>query len=128
MNAFEYAEQDAVGLAQLINDRQVSPTEVHNAAMSAIRAVNPHINAVIETWDDEPPALPGPFQGVPMLVKDLGLTARNRRNELGSRLAEDCVAEADSELMARFRHAGLLPLPRQSSDRPIPAHQRRLHQ
>ncbi|NWB45170.1 amidase [Pseudomonas gingeri] len=112
MNAFEYAEQDAVGLAQLINDHQVSPTEVHNAALSAIRAVNPHINAVIETWDDEPPALPGPFQGVPMLVKDLGLTARNRRNELGSRLAEDCVAEGDSELMARFRHAGLLPLGR----------------
>lgn len=112
MTPLEYAEQDAVGLAQLIADRQVSLTEVRSAALSAINALNPRINAVIETWEDEPLPASGPLKGVPMLVKDLGLTVRHRRNELGSRLARGCIAEADSELMTRFRRAGLLTLGR----------------
>lgn len=115
MNLSEYAEQDAVGLAGLIAGRHVSEPEVRNAALRAIQILDPQINAVIETWDDEPPARSGPLQGVPMLVKDLGLTARNRRNELGSRLAQGCIAEADSELMSRFRHSGLVPLGRTST-------------
>lgn len=112
MNAHEYAEHDAVGLAQLIAARQVSVEEVRQAALSAIGSINPAINAVIETWDDEPSPMPGAFHGVPLLVKDLGLTVRNRLNELGSRLAKGCVAPEDSELMARFRRAGLSPLGR----------------
>jgi amidase len=112
MNLSEYAEHDAVGLAALIADRQISEVEVRSAALCAIKALNPHINAVIETWEDEPQAQAGPLQGVPMLVKDLGLTARNRRNELGSRLAQGCVADSDSELMSRFRRSGLLTLGR----------------
>lgn len=112
MNLSEYAEHDAVGLAHLIANRQVSQAEVRGAALRAIQTLNPQINAVIETWEDEPQTQPGPLQGVPLLVKDLGLTVRNRRNELGSRLAQGCVAEADSALMSRFRQAGLLPLGR----------------
>ncbi|WP_225774723.1 amidase [Pseudomonas sp. Marseille-Q5115] len=112
MNPHEYAEHDAVGLAQLITDRQVTAEEVRHAALAAIGAINPSINAVIETWDDEAVSASGAFQGVPLLVKDLGLTVRNRPNELGSRLAHGCVAAEDSELMARFRRAGLVPLGR----------------
>ncbi|WP_332763296.1 amidase [Pseudomonas koreensis] len=112
MHFSEYAEQNAVGLATLIAERQVSASEVRNAALRAIETLNPQINAVIETWDDEPQPQAGPFQGVPMLLKDLGLTAQGRRNELGSRLAQGCVADTDSELMSRFRRSGLLPLGR----------------
>jgi amidase len=112
MNRFEYAEQDAVGLAQLIADRQVSQREVRNAALEAIGRINPDINAVVEVWEDEPQSSEGPLHGVPMLVKDLGLTARHRRNELGSRLAQGVVAQADSELMSRIRRSGLLTLGR----------------
>ncbi|MDR9754966.1 amidase [Pseudomonas sp. SZMC_28357] len=112
MNLSDYAEHDAVGLANLIADRQTSESEVRAAALRAMQALNPHLNAVVETWVDEPHAQSGPLQGVPMLVKDLGLTVRNRRNELGSRLAQGCVAGADSELMTRFRRSGLLALGR----------------
>lgn len=112
MELSEYAEHDAVGLAGLIADRQVSEFEVRSAALRAIQMLNPQINAVIEAWDDEPQSHPGPFQGVPLLVKDLGLTVRNRRNELGSRLARGCVAASDSELMSRFRRSGLVTLGR----------------
>ena len=112
MKLSDYAERDAVGLADLIADRQVSESEVRTAALHAIEAVNPQINAVIETWSDEPQSQPGPLQGVPILVKDLGLTVRNRRNELGSQLAKGCVAPADSALMSRFRRSGLIAVGR----------------
>lgn len=112
MRLSEYAEQDAVSLATLIAQRQVSALEVRHAALRGIETLNPQINAIIDTWDDEPQPQAGPFQGVPMLLKDLGLTAQGRRNELGSRLAAGCVATADSQLMSRFRRSGLLPLGR----------------
>jgi amidase len=108
----EYAEQDAVGLARLIHEQQVSAAEVRNAALQAIEAINPQINALVESWADEPAAAQGPLRGVPLLIKDLGISAAGRRNELGSALAQGCTAEADSELMTRLRRAGLLPLGR----------------
>ena len=112
MNLSEYAAHDAVGLASLIARREVDESEVRDAAVRAMQAVNPQVNAIVEVWKDEPQAQSGPLQGVPMLVKDLGLTAYNRRNELGSRLAQGNVAGADSELMSRFRRSGLLTLGR----------------
>lgn len=114
MNFLEYSEKDAVGLALLIASRQVSSEEVRAAALSAVAAVNPYINAIIEVWADEPEPMSGALSGVPMLVKDIGLTARNRLNELGSRLAQGCIAADDSELMSRLRRAGLTALGRTS--------------
>lgn len=99
----EYADQDAVGLARLIANKAVSVDEVRNTALAAIAAINPQINALVETWADEPTPAPGVLHGVPMLIKDLGITAAGRRNELGSALAKGCTAQADSELMARLR-------------------------
>lgn len=112
MHSYEYAAHDATGLAQLIQDQQVTAQEVRNAALQVIEALDPQLNALVETWADEPAAGPGVFQGVPLLVKDLGITAAGRRNELGSGLALGCTAPADSELMSRLRLAGLLPLGR----------------
>ena len=112
MHLSEYAAQDATGLAQLIRARQVSAEEVRAAALHAFEAVNPQINALVETWADEPAAKHGPFNGVPTVIKDLGITAAGRRNELGSALARDCRADCDSHLMSRLRAAGLLPLGR----------------
>ncbi len=112
MHLSEYAAQDATGLAQLIQDKQVSAAEVRSAALQAIEALNPQVNALVETWTDEPVSDGGPFNGVPVLIKDLGITAAGRRNEMGSALALGCTAEGDSELMRRLRLAGLLPLGR----------------
>ena len=112
MHLSEYAATDATGLARLIHDRQISPSEVRAAALHAIEALNPQVNALTEVWQDEPDASAGPFHGVPFLLKDLGITAAGRRNELGSALARGCVAPGDSQLMSRMRRAGLLPLGR----------------
>lgn len=115
MKLKEYAALDAVGLAHLVRRGDVSAAEVRNAAIEAIAAVDPVLNAVVEVWHDEPLAVAGsaaPFAGVPILLKDLAITAKGRRNELGSRFAAGMTAPSDSILMSRFRTAGLTPLGR----------------
>ena len=97
MRTAEYAEYDALGLAELIASGQVTQAEVSAAALSAIEQLNPKINALVEVWGNEPQAATGPFKGVPFLVKDLGLTAKGHLNELGSRLAAGCIADEDSK-------------------------------
>ncbi|WP_078624050.1 amidase [Streptomyces monomycini] len=116
MKVSEYVRFDAVGLAELVARGEVSPAELEAAAREAVQAVDPRINAVVETWpaDDEPGpdarARSGsaPLAGVPFLIKDIGVTMAGRRTELGSRLAAGLVAGADSALMRRFRNAGLV--------------------
>uniref|UniRef100_UPI0030D77EBE amidase family protein n=1 Tax=unclassified Pseudomonas TaxID=196821 RepID=UPI0030D77EBE len=112
MRTAEYAEYDALGLAELIASGQVTQAEVSAAALSAIEQLNPKINALVEVWGNEPQAVTGPFKGVPFLVKDLGLTAKGHLNELGSRLAAGCIADEDSNLMTRLRQAGLVTIGR----------------
>ncbi|WNE94236.1 amidase [Streptomyces luomodiensis] len=110
MKVSEYVSFDAVGLAQLVADGEVTPAELEAAARAAAEAVNPRINAIVETWrtDDEPSPGSTPLAGVPFLIKDLGVSMAGRRMELGSRLAAGNVARADSSLMRRFRRAGLV--------------------
>src|SRR5699024_7436788 len=50
----------------------------------------------------------GPFKGVPFLIKEMALHAKDIPSSMGSRLAEGMVYPMDSELMARFRKAGLV--------------------
>ncbi|MBH1937589.1 amidase [Streptomyces sp. AV19] len=117
MKRSEYVSFDAVGLADLVARGEVSPPELEQAALAAADAVNPRINAVVETWPGEDVPVPGstPLAGVPFLIKDLGVTMAGKRAELGSRLAAGVPARADSSLMRRFRRAGLVTFGRTSS-------------
>ncbi|MFE4829226.1 amidase [Streptomyces sp. NPDC056672] len=110
MRIAEYVSFDAVGLAELVAKGEVTPAELEAAAREAARAVNPRINAVVETWPADDAPVPGstPLAGVPFLIKDIGVSMAGRRMELGSRLAAGNVAGADSSLMLRFRRAGLV--------------------
>lgn len=120
MKLSEYVTHDAVGLAELVARGEVTGAELESVALEAVAAVNPLLNAVVETWPAEGGEAPGeatptagsasagaPLAGVPFLLKDLGVTLAGKRTELGSRLAEGNVAAADSYLMRRFRAAGL---------------------
>ncbi|CRZ17488.1 amidase [Mycolicibacterium neworleansense] len=110
MKPDEYARHDATGLAELIRDEQVSIGEVHDAARSAIEAVNPVLNAVVAgPWEA---ALDcdgqGMFGGVPFALKDFAIHAAGVPTRFGTRLAGPGVAfPHDTELMTRFRAAGL---------------------
>ncbi|MEU5447822.1 MULTISPECIES: amidase [Streptomyces] len=111
MRVAEYVTYDAVGLAELVAAGEVTAAELRAAALDATRAVDPQINAVVETWQDEdgdePQPGSTPLAGVPFLVKDIGAAMAGRRMELGSRLAAGHVARADSFLALRLRRAGL---------------------
>ncbi len=110
----DYTSHDATGLADLVARKQVKPEELVAAALEAISKVNPKLNAVLQTLADGAQSeirsgLPkGPFTGVPFVIKELVLHAKGVRCDSGSRLAQGIVPEADTELMARFRRAGLV--------------------
>ncbi|MBO3752818.1 amidase [Streptosporangiaceae bacterium NEAU-GS5] len=112
MELYEYAEQDAVGLRELIRGGEVSAAEVEAVARHAIEAVNDDLNALalplFEPGLDHEPD--GPFGGVPFVIKDSGPFARGVPFALGSRSVKNAVAMTDQELMARFRAAGLVAL------------------
>ncbi|MFJ6883831.1 amidase [Streptomyces californicus] len=112
MRVAEYVTYDAVGLAELVAAGEVTAAELRAAALDATRAVDPQINAVVETWQDEdgdePQPGSTPLAGVPFLVKDIGAAMAGRRMELGSRLAAGHVARSDSFLALRLRRAGLV--------------------
>lgn len=114
MELHEYTQYDAVGLAGLVARGEVTAAELTSAAETALAAVNPQINAVVESWPAEDVPVPGstPLAGVPFLIKDLAVSMRGKRVEWGSRLAAGNVAELDSFLMRRLRRAGLVTLGR----------------
>jgi amidase len=117
MKASEYIDYDGLGLAELVRDGEVTPTELAQCAAQLVEQRNPAINAVLEWFadtDDIVASAPRDraFGGVPFLIKDLVIQAQGRLSEMGSRLAAGLVAPADSDLMARFRQAGLMTLGR----------------
>jgi Asp-tRNA(Asn)/Glu-tRNA(Gln) amidotransferase A subunit family amidase len=107
----DYRRHDAVGLAELVARREVSPAELLDAAADRMAAVNPKINAVVQdlTQRARSETTPdGPFHGVPFLLKDLGNTLAGTRTTRGSRLyAQSEPAAADSALVSLYRAAGL---------------------
>ena len=113
MNLAEYARFDAVGLAALVASGQVSPKELAQTAAAAIAAVNPAVNAVVETYPDriddldEKTLAVGPFRGVPFLIKDFFGHEAGRTIEFGSRLCRGMAALQDTHLCELFKAAGL---------------------
>src|SRR5699024_2304195 len=90
--------------------------DVLDAAIARIEDTNETANAVIHTRFDEARAevargLPdGPLRGVPILVKDLGTDVAGLPATNGSRLFAERVATADSEIVRRYRAAGMVIL------------------
>ncbi len=112
----EFAGYDGLGLAGLVKGGDVTPTELKDASLEAIERLNPKLNCIVTVLADQAEreiraGLPqGPFQGVPFVVKELILHAAGVPMHMGSRLAHGLVLPHDTELMARFRKAGLVTL------------------
>jgi amidase len=114
MTLEEYARFDAVGLSELVRRRVVSPSELARTALEAIAAVNPRINAVIETFPERAASATasGPLAGVPFLRKDILIQEEGGLTEFGSRLAAGLRMPSASELALRHQRAGLVTLGR----------------
>lgn len=111
----DYEAYDALGLAALVRQKQVSPAELLEAALARVEARNGTVNAVTMPLYDQARAtlaagLPaGPFTGVPFLMKDLTAAIAGVPMTRGSRFfAATPPAAADSEHVARLRRAGLV--------------------
>ena len=107
---------DATGLAAAVRAGELSARESVEAAIERIERLDSSLNAVVGRRFEEALAevdrgLPdGPLTGVPTLVKPLGADVRGLPTTRGSRLFADAVASADSELVRRYRAAGLVVL------------------
>ena len=112
--ADETAFLDATAQADLVRRKEVTPTELVEAAIGRIERVNPQLNAVVTEMYDHgrqsaAGGIPqGPFAGVPFLMKDFLAEYAGFRFTEASAYLKDFVADTDTELVTRFKRAGLL--------------------
>lgn len=108
-----YLEHDATGLAALIARRELSATEVLEAALARAAEVNPGLAAICLPMEDIARArvagpLAGPFAGVPFLLKDMAQDYAGVPSPTGSRALRHWVPDHHSEVVRRFLAAGLV--------------------
>ena len=116
MSAFaEYEHFDALGLADLVRRKDVTPGELLESAIERVEARNPAVNAVvIKLYDYAKKAIAdglpdGSFRGVPFLMKDLTAPIAGLPMTRGSRFFADTPpAGADSEHVQRLKRTGLV--------------------
>jgi amidase len=109
----DYIKYDALGLAELVKQKQVTPLELLHSAIDRAEKVNPAINAIItplyeqaaETCKTSFPD--GPFQGVPFLTKDHLLEVENTPLSNGSAAFKHNISNHDSELVSQYKSGGL---------------------
>ena len=113
MDLSEYSAFDATGLAELVRRKETSPRELAETALRAIEAIDPTLNSVVEIYEDRIEGLdeeqlgPGPFRGVPFLIKDMFGHEQGRRIEFGSRLCKDMTVEHGTYFADNLKASGL---------------------
>lgn len=109
-----YANYDALGLAQLIKNKEISATELLDLAIATAEQENPAINAIITKLYDFghqqiKQGLPdGPFSGVPFLLKDLLGSLAGTPMSNGSAAYKGSISPSDCELVKRYKSSGLV--------------------
>jgi amidase len=112
MRADEYAAMDALAIAAAVHSGQASALEVTDAAIAAIEALNPRLNALVlcdfERARDTARRVPRnlPLAGVPFLIKDADVYTAEWPTTFSSRFFADARPLADSEIVGRWRRAG----------------------
>src|SRR5690554_963365 len=117
----EYRRCDALELARLVRQGEVSPAELLELAIARTEQINPCINAVVLKHYDSARKLAGsslpegPFRGVPFLLKDLGVSMADTVTTHGSRFFREARAAADDSYVRKARQAGLVIFGKTSS-------------
>jgi amidase len=105
---------DATAQAALVRNKEIKPIELVDAAIKLVERLNPTINAVvIEMYEQareiaRGPAQGGPFAGVPFLLKNLLAECAGVEFTQSSAFLRGFVSDEDSELVKRFKRAGLI--------------------
>ncbi len=83
-------------------------------AVAATAAIDPQLNCIAHRHFEEARAqiaaglAPGAFHGVPFIIKDLGIELAGTATSAGSRAFSGRIAPCDSELVSRYKRAGLV--------------------
>ncbi len=110
----EIADLDAIAQAALVRNRDVTAADLVETAIERVERHNPPINAVITKMYDlaleraSRPLPDGPLAGVPFLLKDFLAEYEGVRFTEASASLIDNVSTADSELVRRYKAAGLI--------------------
>ncbi|MBO0726884.1 MAG: amidase [Blastocatellia bacterium] len=110
----EYDKYDALGLAELIAKKEITPAELLDAVRQRAESINPKINAFSHFYFDKAEEQiegglgQGPFHGVPFALKDLGQYLEGTITSAGGRIWKDQIADYDSTLVKRYKQAGLV--------------------
>ena len=113
MNNSEYFSYDALGLAELVRTKQISPSELLEKAIGLTEKLDPKLNAIpIKHFDLARENLKnqnnaGIFNGVPFLLKDLNNYLEGTVTSGGSRVLKNIKADHTSELVKRTIDSGL---------------------
>ncbi|MEW6130465.1 MAG: amidase [Acidobacteriota bacterium] len=110
----QFTNLDATAQAELVRKKEVKPLELVEATIERIEKVNPQINAIVTKMYTEAraaanaPITDAPFAGVPFLLKDLLAAYQGVPMSSGSKYLKDFKPNEDSELVARYKRAGLI--------------------
>lgn len=110
----DYEECDALALAERVKRGEISTEALLEVAIERAGSRDEEIGSIVIPMFDEArkavaAGLPkGPFEGVPFLLKDLHLAWPGVILSNGSRLFAEYVPAIESELVARYRRAGLV--------------------
>ncbi|MDA3921412.1 MAG: amidase family protein [Salinisphaera sp.] len=110
----EYIEHDALGIAQRIADREITPAEALAAARARLTQVDGRLNSVVHQMDDiaderAGATVTGAFAGVPFLIKDLFQDYAGVPTTYGNaalKRAAFCPTE-HAEIVKRFMASGV---------------------
>lgn len=109
-----YENFDGIDLATAVRRGETTPEELLQQALARIQAYQPMLNCIayhdaeIGLKSIRKASRSGPFYGVPFLLKDLSATAMGLPLGNGSRFFQGIVSAEDTELVARYRRAGLV--------------------
>ncbi|MEI6262815.1 MAG: amidase [Deltaproteobacteria bacterium] len=112
----EYTKYDAIGLAELVRNKEITPAELCEEAIRRIEKLNPKINAVIHPMYDlarkaiNHIPVEGVLAGVPFLLKDQISEYAGVPMTCGSKALKNYIPDSDSEIVKRYKKAGLVIL------------------
>ena len=116
MKFSEYVQYDGLGLAKLIQNKEVQAKELLQLAMQRAENVNPKINAIVIPMYEhaieraEQYTISGEFSGIPFLLKDLYQEYAGVATSFGSNAYKKhkYIATENSEIVNRWEKSGVI--------------------
>ena len=118
----DYSRYDGIALSDLLRKKEIRIPELLESVISNIERLNPSLNAVVYKFYDRAMDTarrledgivsgslePGPFYGVPFLIKNLTADYNGEPFSDSSRFVEGHVSDVDAEIIRRYEDAGLI--------------------